>query len=74
MRLTKSDVEAWWNLPVGIEFRKMLYEDMEKLGHGNMTGALARDHIGNAIEVGRYQRTMELYNLDYKAVVGGEDE
>lgn len=72
MRLTRDDFDNWWNLPVGKEFKKMLKEDLDKLSYGNMTTALARDHIQNAIEVGRYQRTMEIYNLTHEDLMGEE--
>ncbi len=70
--LTKDEFDRWWNNPVGDEFRKMLHEDMVKLAHGNMTNSLARDHIQNAVEVGRYQRTVEIHNTTYEDLVGEE--
>ncbi len=70
--LTKDDFERWWNAPVGDSFKEMLKEDMVKLAHGNMTNSMARDHIQNAVEVGRYQRTMEIHNLTYEQLAGEE--
>lgn len=74
MRITASDFEAWWGNPVGDEFRKMLKEDLDKLSHGNMTESFARDHIHNAIQVGRYERTMEIYKLNFEALMGDGSE
>jgi hypothetical protein len=73
MRITKSDFENWWGSPVGEEFRKMLRENMEKLAFGNMNNVHARDQVQNAIEVGRFMATNELYNLTYEYLTG-EDE
>ena len=66
MHLTKDDFNNWWNSPVAEEFKAMLREDSIKLSRGNMTTAYARDHIGNAIEVGRFQRNEELLRLTYE--------
>ena len=72
MKLNKNDFDNWWNNPVALEFKKMLKEDMEKLAHGNMVQSFARDHIQNAIEVGRYQRTLEIHNLSHEQLLGDE--
>ena len=72
MKLTRDEFERWWNSPAGEVFKEMLKEDLTKLAYGNMTESLARDHIRNAIEVGRYQRTMEIHNLTYEDLSGEE--
>ena len=55
---------------MGLEFRKMLKENLDKLAYGTMTNAFSRDHIGNAIEVGRFIATMFYYNMSYKELMG----
>jgi len=71
-RISKQDFENWWTSPVGVEFRKMLKENLDKLAYGNMTSSYARDQISNAIEIGRFQVTMEYYNLRYEDIAGKE--
>lgn len=72
MQLTKSDFDNWWNAPVGLEFRKMLKEDLDKLAHGNMTNAEARDTIGNAQKVGSYNTVMHFIKLQHTDILGEE--
>ena len=48
----------------------MLKENLDKLAYGNMTNAMCRDQIGNAQEVGRFDATMEYYNLTYEDLAG----
>ncbi len=55
---------------MGLEFRKMMKEDLDKLAYGTMTNASARDHIGNAIEVGRFAAIMHYYNMNYGTLIG----
>jgi hypothetical protein len=71
VRITQDEFNNWWGSPVGMEFQKMLAEDLQKLGHGNMAHSFARDQVGNAIEVGRYMRTLEIMKLTYELLVGG---
>lgn len=72
MRISKEDYENWWASPVGVEVKKLMRENLDKLSHGTMTGSFARDQIGNAIEVGKYQATMFYYNLPYNELTGEE--
>lgn len=72
MRISKQDFEGWWSSPVGVEFKRMLKENLDKLAYGTMTNSFARDDIGNAIEIGRFMATMEYYNLRYEDVAGEE--
>lgn len=75
MRITKSDFENWKTSLVGKEFfQRLLKEDLDKLAYGNMTHALARDHIGNAIEVGKFQIIQLYYNMTYEYLTGEYDE
>ncbi len=69
-QISKDDFDRWWSSPVGLEFRKMLKENLDKLAYGTMVHSFARDHIANAIEVGRFQATVELYNMDYYYLTG----
>ena len=70
--ITRNDFDNWWNNPVGVEFKKMLRENLDKLAYGNMTHSYARDHIGNAIETGKYEATMFYYKLSYEQFTGEE--
>ena len=70
MKITKSDFEAWWNFPVGLEFRKMVREDMDKLAHGSMVESFARDTTANAVMVGEYKALLFIYNLVYEQLMG----
>jgi hypothetical protein len=65
-QITKNDFDNWWNSPVAREFRKMLQEDEVKLSRGTMTEAFCRDHIGNAFQAGKYERTREILQLTYE--------
>jgi len=68
-QITKDDFDNWWNSPVAKEFKEMLKEDLDKLAYGNMTNSYCRDHIGNAIEVGRFERTREILQLKYEQLI-----
>lgn len=72
MRISEDDYRNWWESPVGVEVRKLMMENLDKLSHGTMTNAYARDAIGNAIEVGKYQATMFYLNLPYQELMGEE--
>ncbi len=74
MQISKSDFDAWWDGPVGREFRQMMKEDLDKLAYGTMTNSSARDHIGNAIEVGRFMAIMHYYNMSYETLTGATNE
>ncbi len=74
MKINSDDFQTWWSSPVGLEFRKMLKENLDLLAYGTMTHSFARDHIGNAIEVGKFQATVEIYNMDYYYLTGEIDE
>jgi hypothetical protein len=56
--------------PITEEFRKMLKENLDKLAYGSMNNASARDHIGTAINVGRFMATMDYYNMNYEFLTG----
>ena len=70
MEITKSDFEAWWNSPVGVEFRKLLDENLEKIAHGSMNMDYAFNHTDKAIEIGKYYATSFYKNLTYEALTG----
>jgi hypothetical protein len=72
LRISEQDYDNWWSSPVGVEVRNLMRENLDKLSRGTMTNAYARDHIGNAVEVGKYQATMFYYTLPYKELVGEE--
>jgi len=72
MRITKDDFDNWWASPVGQEVKALLRENLDKLSSQTMTEGYARDQIGNAIEVGRYEATMFYYNLSYDDLTGGK--
>jgi hypothetical protein len=44
----------------------MLQEDEVKLSRGTMTQAFCRDHIGNAFQAGKNERTGEILRLTYE--------
>lgn len=68
--ITKDDFDNWWNAPVGKEFRKLLDENMVKLAYGNMAQSFCRDHIGNAIEVGKFEATMFYSKMTFEQLMG----
>lgn len=70
MQITKDDFNNWWSSPIGMEFRKLLKENLDKLAHGNMTNSYARDVIGNAQEVGKYMATLFYYNMTFEELTG----
>ncbi len=72
MPISKSDFDRWWSDPVGVEFKNLLKENLDKLSHGSMTNAYARDHIGNAVEVGKYEATLFYLSLVYEHLTGEE--
>jgi hypothetical protein len=74
VKITKRDFDAWWALPVGMEFKKLLHENLDKLAHNSKTENYARDQIGNAIEVGKYEATKFYLNITFRELMGEEDE
>jgi hypothetical protein len=74
MRISESEFQAWWSSPVALEFRRMMKEDLDKLAYGTMVESVARDQIGNAIEVGRFKAILHYFSMNYQTLMGGNDE
>ena len=72
-RISKDEFNSWWSSPCAIEFKKMMKEDLDKLAWGTMIQSFARDHIGNAIEVGRFMAILHYYKITYEALIGEEE-
>jgi len=68
--LTKDDFDNWWNSPVGIEFKGLLREDMDKLAHGSMTTEHATSTVEKAEAVGAYKVLQTYLGMDYKFFSG----
>ena len=60
----------WWNSPVGLDFRKLLEENLNKLAHGTMNMATVRDQVESAEKLGEYTATRFYWTLTYEQLVG----
>jgi len=69
-RISKDDFEAWWSSPVGLVFKEVLSENLQKLAHGTMRIDYAKDPIMKAEEVGRYEAISEILAIDFNYLTG----
>lgn len=70
MRITQSDYENWWNLPVGLEVKAMLNERREKIAHGLGTGEGLFVVQTHGELVGRYREITDLLNMTFQELMG----
>jgi len=71
-RISKDDFDNWKHGPVGKEFFNLLRENLDKLAYNNMTNSFARDQIGNAQEIGKFEATMFYFKMTYEELMGEE--